>query len=179
VPDQPLARRPFDVEAYVRRVRTGPCFVCATTEGNPDYQHEILYDDPFHIAFLARYPTLLGHCLVAPKRHVEDWVHELSEEQFTRFQIVVQRIGKAVAAALPTERMYSLSLGSREGNAHLHWHLAPLPPGVPYEEQQFHALMAENGVLDLPPGSHAEVGARIRRELASQADREVRELPAT
>jgi diadenosine tetraphosphate (Ap4A) HIT family hydrolase len=165
----PPARRAFDVDAYLRRVRSGLCFVCATLEGHPDYVHEVLYEDPFHIAFLTRYPTLLGHCVVAPKRHVEDWVQELSEDEFSRFQVVVQRIAKGIAAALPTERMYSLSLGSQQGNAHLHWHLAPLPPGVPYENQQFQALMSENGVLDLPPGSHAEVGARIRRQLPSRA----------
>ena len=44
-----------------------------------------------------------------------------------------------------------MSLGSHQGNAHVHWHVAPLPPGVPYEEQQFAALMHEvNGYLDIP-----------------------------
>ena len=55
------------------------------------------------------------------------------------------RNARAVAAVVPTGRMYSLSLGSQQGNAHLHWHVAPLPPGVPYREQQFRALTAENG----------------------------------
>jgi len=45
------------------------------------------------------------------------------------------------AAVVPTERMYSLSLGSRQGNAHLHWHIAPAAPGVPYDQQQYHALI--------------------------------------
>ncbi|ANY05153.1 HIT family protein [Pseudonocardia sp. HH130630-07] len=157
--------RAFDFDAYARRVRHGPCFVCATRDGHPDYVHEILHDDADTIAFLVRYPRLLGHCLVAPKRHVEDWVHELDESEFVAFQLVVRRIARAVAAALPTERTYALSLGSMQGNAHVHWHVAPLPPGVPYAEQQFHALMLENGVLDLPPGSHAQVGERIRRQL--------------
>ncbi len=59
----------------------------------------------------------------------------------------------AVAGALPTGRMYSLSLGSQQGNSHVHWHVAPLPPGVPYEQQQFYALMSEHRIL----------GANIRR----------------
>jgi histidine triad (HIT) family protein/ATP adenylyltransferase len=61
--------------------------------------------------------------------------------------------------------MYSLSLGSRQGNAHLHWHLAPLPPGVPYEQQQFHALMAENGVLAVGDVDQAALAQRIRDRL--------------
>ena len=37
--------------------------------------------------------------------------------------------------AAPTERLYLLSLGSHQGNAHVHWHIAPLPPGVPYAKR--------------------------------------------
>lgn len=71
------------------------------------------------------------------------------------------RVARAVAAAVPTERLYSLSLGSQQGNAHLHWHVAPLPPGVPYREQQFYALMSENGVLDVDDRSQAALARAI------------------
>ncbi len=76
-------------------------------------------------------------------------------------------VGLAVAATVPTERMYSLSLGSQQGNAHLHWHVAPLPPGVPYEKQQFYSLMAENGVLDLDDAARAALARAIRSQLPS------------
>jgi len=56
-----------------------------------------------------------------------------------------------------------MSLGSRQGNAHLHWHVAPLPPGVPYDEQQFHALMAEHGVLAVTDADQAALAERIRQ----------------
>ncbi len=60
------------------------------------------------------------------------------------------------------ERVYILSLGSNEGNAHVHWHVVPLPPGVPYEEQQFAALMLETaGALDIPEEEKAALAARI------------------
>jgi diadenosine tetraphosphate (Ap4A) HIT family hydrolase len=92
-------------------------------------------------------------------------VHDLSDDEFAAFQLVVRRIARAVAAVVPTERMYSLSLGSQQGNAHLHWHVAPLPPGVPYHQQQFPALMSENGVLDVDDASQAALAARIRSRL--------------
>jgi histidine triad (HIT) family protein/ATP adenylyltransferase len=142
-------RVPFEVGQYERRSREGPCFVCALLAGHPGYPHHAVYEDDGTIAFLARPATLLGYCLVAPRRHSEDWVHDLDEPEFLRLQTVVRRVARAVAATVPTERIHVLSLGSQQGNAHLHWHIAPLPPGVPYEEQQFHALMAENGVLDV------------------------------
>ncbi|MGI5352699.1 hypothetical protein ACQEU8_31635 [Streptomyces sp. CA-250714] len=65
------------------------------------------------------------------------------------------------------ERTYLYSLGSQQGNAHLHWHIAALPPGVPYERQQFHALMTENGVLDVRPEEAADMARRVRDALAS------------
>jgi hypothetical protein len=61
--------------------------------------------------------------------------------------------------------MYCLSLGSQQGNAHLHWHVAPLPPGVPYDRQQYYALMAENGVLNVSDSSQAALARAIRSRL--------------
>jgi hypothetical protein len=63
-------------------------------------------------ARLNRYPTLRGYCLVAPKRRIDSWVHDLSEADFIGLQRVVHRVAKAIAATVPTERLYSLSLGT-------------------------------------------------------------------
>ena len=161
----PAARVAFDAEQYDRRSREGPCFVCSILAGHPDYAHHDVYEDANTIAFLARWPTLLGHTLVAPKQHIESWVHDLDEPQFLALQQVVHRVARAVAAAVPTERMYSLSLGSQQGNAHLHWHIAPLPPGVPYRQQQLRALTADCGVLDVENNSQAALAQVIRSHL--------------
>jgi diadenosine tetraphosphate (Ap4A) HIT family hydrolase len=158
-------RSPFDMAAYVRRVREGPCFVCALVAGDPEYRHHVLYEDDRTIAFLSRYPTLLAYTLVSPKAHLESWLDDLDEQEFLRFQAVTRRVARAIAASVPTERMYSMSLGSQQGNAHLHWHLAPLPPDVPYERQQFAALMADNGVLVVNEPAQAALAQRIRDRL--------------
>jgi hypothetical protein len=57
-----------------------------------------------------------------------------------------------------------------QGNAHVHWHVAPLPPGVPYEQQQFEALRAENGVLDIPEHERAAFAARVRARLEDRRE---------
>ena len=68
-----------------------------------------------------------------------------------------------MAATVPTERIYILSLGSQQGNAHVHWHVAALPPGVPYEEQQFRALMTETkGVLAMTSHEQTAFAERLR-----------------
>jgi diadenosine tetraphosphate (Ap4A) HIT family hydrolase len=158
-PEMAASISEFNLAAYVRRSTEGPCFVCAILANHPDYPAHRVYEDDDFLVFLARWPTLRGYTLVTPKRHVEDWTTELADEEFVSLQRLVLRVARAVRDTVPTERMYSLNLGSQQGNAHVHWHVAPLPPGIPYEKQQFAALMAENGVL---PVTDAEQDALAR-----------------
>jgi hypothetical protein len=48
----------------------------------------------------------------------------------------------------------------------VHWHVVPLPPGVPYEEQQLSALADERGYLDVPAEVQADLAARLAERLA-------------
>src|ERR671911_86304 len=128
-----------DLDAYVRRVRTGPCFVCAILVRDPAFpDHHIIYEDA--IVFLAMNPTQYGYTLVAPKEHREQVAGDFALEEYLGLQRVVHRAAEAVREEVGAERVYILSLGSNQGNAHVHWHVVPLPPGTPYEEQQFAAV---------------------------------------
>ena len=157
-------RAPIDLTAYERRSKA-KCFVCAFLAGEADYHHELVYEDDAHIAFLSRYPTMIGYVIVSPKVHIEHVVRELTEAEFLRTMAFVRRVALAVEAVTEPERTYLASVGSQSGNAHLHWHVAPLPPGVPYEQQQFNALRLENGVVDLAPAMATELARRIREAL--------------
>lgn len=156
-------RQPFDLEGLVARSRHGPCFICELLKGNPDYAHHIIAEDEDHVLFLSKYPTQRGYALVCPKRHVEDLALDLSSEAYLALQARVHRLSRAMKRALPVERVYVLSLGSQQGNRHLHFHVVPLPPGVPYEKQQYHALMAEHGVIDFSAEEMAELAQRLGR----------------
>ena len=160
-------RRPMDPETYTARARNGPCFVCAFLAGHPDYAHEVVYEDEDHVAFLDRWPTVVGKVLVAPKAHVEHVVRDLDEAAYLRLMRVVREVALAVESVCGSERTYLYSLGSQTGNAHLHWHIAALPPGVPNHQQQFHALMSENGVLDLARAETAALATHLRTALAA------------
>lgn len=167
-------REPFDLEAYTERTRHGPCFVCEFLSGNPEFHHHAVYEDDFAVAFLAqvrdRHGVLtvpaFGYTLVVPREHRTEVTGDFTLDEYLRLQAVVHRVAQALRAELPTERIYVLSLGSRQGNAHVHWHLAALPPGVPYEEQQFHFLMAEHGVVRVTDGELADLAARLRGRLS-------------
>lgn len=154
----------MDLAAYEKRTRTGECFICPIASGDAD-SHEVVYEDDDHIAFLGAYPTLYGHTLVCPKKHLTRVVSDFTPQAYRAIQAVVHRVAKAVEEVVGAERMYILSLGSMQGNAHVHWHISPLPPGIPYEKQQHHALMAENGILEWSGERAAVLGARIRSAL--------------
>jgi diadenosine tetraphosphate (Ap4A) HIT family hydrolase len=159
------ARRGVDFAAYVRAVREGPCFVCRIVRGDAALLNPIVLDTGDAIAWVNPYQTLLGYTLVAPKEHREHVTGDFSVDEYVDLQRVVHRVGEAVRRAVPCERLYVLSLGSQQGNRHVHWHVVPLPPGLAYEEQQLEALRLENGVLDLPDEKLVSLGARIRAEL--------------
>ena len=172
-PESPGERYPrarLDLAQYEHSTRTGPCFVCQVVAGTHPEPHYIVHRDEEHVAFLDRFPTLYGYLLVSPVEHREGLVEDLTEAEYLRLQSLVYRLGRAVSAIVPTERLYVLSLGSKQGNAHLHWHLAPLPPGVPYGEQQYEALRTETkGYLLIDPEDQAELARKIAAALSGPA----------
>jgi histidine triad (HIT) family protein len=166
----PGPRIPVDLTAYTTRVRTGPCFVCGIVAGAADQPEEVLHRDGLTITFLARPGVLPGHTLVAPVRHLEGVVADFGEDEYAALQRRVWQVGRAVSAAVSTERLYVLSLGSQQGNRHVHWHLVPLPPGVPYAEQQFAVFdLGRLGTPDVPVAERAALADRIRERLSGGA----------
>jgi hypothetical protein len=55
-------------------------------------------------------------------------------------------------------------------NRHVHWHLAPLPPGVPFEQQQLAALDTDT-CLDLSDEELDELAERLRAAVAARPAR--------
>ena len=155
-----LKRKPFDLNAYSERVKSGQCFICDMLEGNNP--HHIIFQNEFSVAFLNKYPVLYGYVLVAPKKHREHVTSDFTREEYLTLQEFVFNVSEAVKKAVPTERIYLLSLGSEQGNSHVHWHIAPLPPGVPYDEQQFEALAMRRGILEISEEEMAQLAQRIR-----------------
>jgi diadenosine tetraphosphate (Ap4A) HIT family hydrolase len=145
----------------IREELGGRCFICEMLAGNPEYQHHVVYEDERAVAFLNRYPSLYGYVLVAPKDHREQVTGDFSLDEYLHLQAVVHRVGEAICQVVPTERLYVLSLGSQQANRHVHWHLAPTPPGLPFEHQQLAALDS-NIVLDLTQAEQTDLASRLR-----------------
>jgi diadenosine tetraphosphate (Ap4A) HIT family hydrolase len=131
----------------------------------PDYRHHIIYEDETAVVFLNKYPILYDYTLVAPRRHCEHVTGDFTREEYLSLQDLIYRVSEALFQVVPTERLYILSLGSQQGNCHVHWHIAPLPPGVPLEEQQFEALRLAKGILNLSEEEMASLATRIGQRI--------------
>ena len=132
-------RQPFDLNAYLDGIETRPCFICRCAARDPAFFHHLVYEDADTIIFLSKYPTLEGYCLVCPREHREDLSHGLTKAEYLRLQEMVYALSRVLKNLFDAERVYVLSLGSRQANSHLHFHVAPLPKGVPLAQQQYHA----------------------------------------
>jgi diadenosine tetraphosphate (Ap4A) HIT family hydrolase len=104
--------------------------------------------------------------LVAPTAHREQVSGDFTLHQYLALQRVVHAMAEAVRLALKPERVYVLSLGSQQANAHVHWHVIPCPPGIPFEQQQT-ALVdkRQRGVLELDPEEEESLATCLRSHL--------------
>jgi diadenosine tetraphosphate (Ap4A) HIT family hydrolase len=156
----------WDMPAYLGRVRAS-CFVCQLLAGTAGYEHQVVWRDGTGVVFLAKYPMVWGHLLVAPIDHREHVVGDFDHGEYLDLQSLVHRAGIALSSTVPTERVYVLSLGSQQGNRHVHWHLVPLPPGVPYSEQQTALFNETRGWLQFDPAGLSALASGIRNAMRS------------
>ncbi len=155
---------PRQGDEYIAERATAPCFICEIAAGGARRKaHEIVYEDDQVIALLASPATHYGQTLVCPKRHVVDVVGGLSLDEYLYLQRVVHAVGRAVEQVVAPERIYIAAFGSHQVNAHVHFHVHPLPPGVPVREQQMVSMLLEAvGCLELTQEEWEDLGRRIR-----------------
>jgi diadenosine tetraphosphate (Ap4A) HIT family hydrolase len=161
----PSERVAWDVDAYVERARSA-CFVCELVAGTEGYEHHVIHQDQLAVVFLAKYPNLYGHLLVAPIAHREHAVGDFTEGEYIDLQRTIHRAGRALTSVIETERLYINSLGSQQGNRHVHWHLLPLPPGVPYADQQMAVFAEDAGWLQVDESELHQLADELRAAFA-------------
>jgi diadenosine tetraphosphate (Ap4A) HIT family hydrolase len=166
-----MRTRTIDSEAYAAKLQTdnaaGRCFICELTDEATTPEHEIVaYRDEHCVVFFPPWPRLYGYCLLSPLRHVTGVVSDFSEDEYLTLQRRVHRLGRVLSGLTATERLYVYSFGSMQGVAHVHWHLAPLPPGVPFHEQQF-AAVDKPEYLEIPNPELHDLARRIGAAMAA------------
>lgn len=145
------------------------CPICRIGQKDPDFpKHYYVYESPSVVGFLDRFPTKIGHILVAPKAHVES-LWEMSLEAYTNLQKVVYLLYGALLKAFDPERIYVCCLGSstqeRLSYPHIHFHLLPIPKGDS-ERNPIMALSKKlSGVYNFLPEEWEDIASKIRLNL--------------
>ena len=153
---------PIDMEAY-DRVAASDCFVCRIVVGKPLIPGvQIIEQDDFSITFLSQFPTQEGYTLVCPRRHVERFEADLTDEEWSRLQLQVLRVSRVIAKAMPSKRIYTASWGSPERNSHAHIHICPCPLDASPEEQQIAAMDYRQGYISLDKERMAAIAKNIK-----------------
>ncbi|MDE6081734.1 MAG: HIT family protein [Muribaculaceae bacterium] len=80
-------------------------------------------EDEKNFAFLDINPLAKGHVLVVPKTE-EDYIFNLSEEDYLSLQAFARKVAKALKEAVPCQRVGVAVLGMEVPHAHIH--LVPL-----------------------------------------------------
>ncbi|MEV5710646.1 HIT family protein [Actinoallomurus sp. NPDC052274] len=160
----------LDTAQYAARLqadnRTGRCFICDLVEDENNEPGALIYRDELCVVLFPNAPRLLGYTMLAPREHHTGVVADFTEDDYVALQRRVHRLGRALTALVSTERLYIFSFGSHQGVAHVHWHVVPLPPGVPFEEQQFNAVNRPD-YLQIPAKDQAALAKRIAAAMAS------------
>ena len=76
-------------------------------------------EDEKNFAFLDINPLAKGHVLVVPKTE-EDYIFNLSEEDYLSLQAFARKVAKALKEAVPCQRVGVAVLGMEVPHAHIH-----------------------------------------------------------
>ncbi|MEM8928598.1 MAG: HIT family protein [Bacteroidota bacterium] len=110
-------------------------------------------EDDNHFAFLDISPNTEGHTLCVPKKEV-DRLLDLDEETYMGLMAFSRKVGKAIEASIPCERVGLTVIGLEV--PHVHVHLIPL-----------HTMKSATFQykVKLTPEQFESVAARIREKL--------------
>lgn len=104
------------------------CFLCQAVADPDCPQRLVVWQDALTIVVLNRYPYNNGHLLVAPRRHVGDFLALSSEEH----QALMETLGRMMRLIQETMNPDGFNVGLNLGRVagaglpgHLHWHIVP------------------------------------------------------
>lgn len=88
----------------------------------------VFYDDGKYMAFLTPYPNTPGVSVVIPKKHVTDYVFDMTDEEYSEYMNVVKKVAKHIDKILKVQRTALVFEGTEV--AHVHAKLYPLHGGL-------------------------------------------------
>ncbi len=114
---------------YVRRALTMKgCIFCAAVKSRDDRVPAVLCRGRHHVVMLNKYPYTPGHLMIAPKRHVADFVEARAGERSELAELFQAALRVLGAAYAPHGFNAGMNLGASAGAGvagHYHLHVVP------------------------------------------------------
>lgn len=100
-----------------------PCIFCEIIKAY--HPQDIIFEDPYSIAFLDKNSVFLGHTLLIPKVHIPTFA-ELPQNYIEPFFTNAQRLIQAIELALNVDGTF-MAINNKVSQSvpHLHMHLIP------------------------------------------------------
>lgn len=97
------------------------CVFCDIVSG-VNTEHQIIWQDDEHVAFLTRQPASDGHTLVIPRVHV-DYVFDMEDSAYAALLLACKTVAGPLKKATGRDRILMSFEGFTVG--HVHAHLVP------------------------------------------------------
>jgi histidine triad (HIT) family protein len=119
------------------------CIFCKIIRG--DIPSHKVYEDEHALAFLDAKPTVPGHTLVIPKKHIEN-IFDADDETLAQTMHAIRLVAPAVRDAMGAKGAHvNSNNGSAAGQIvfHLHFHIVPR-----HDRKEFEFWPHQEGVTD-------------------------------
>ncbi|MER3405911.1 MAG: HIT family hydrolase [Chloroflexota bacterium] len=153
--------------AYISAERAGGCIFCEKPAEQADEQNLILLRGERVFSMLNLYPYNTGHLMIAPYRHIADFIELTREELLEMGELTQRHIGALRRALRPDGFNLGMNLGSIAGAGiadHLHLHVVPRWAG----DTNFMPIVAGTKVM---PELLETTYQKLRAALAALEDR--------
>lgn len=101
------------------------CIFCKIVNG--EIPCEKIWEDEKFLVFLDAFPTVLGHTLVIPKKHLASYLFDMDEKDYIEMLLIAKKIAKAIDKALNLVKTGMIVEGLEVN--HVHIKLLPLDRG--------------------------------------------------
>lgn len=99
------------------------CIFCKIS--NHEIPSKIIYEDETVMAFLDIHPTVNGHTLVIPKKHIEDFTGLDKETLYHMKEVAEKLTNKIMDVQNNTGMTFSMNYKDAQEVKHVHLHLLP------------------------------------------------------
>ncbi len=115
------------------------CIFCKIASGTT--KSFKIYEHKDYVAFLDIFPNIMGQTVVIPKKHVQSYAFDLSDEELGNLVNEAKAVAKLLESKLGVQRVFMVLEGM--GVNHLH---AKLYPAIGLKSKEFSEVLSERSV---------------------------------